>query len=262
MRLISLLVVVTIGVSCSSVDDEQSDLASGNDRTASPILESYAAAWRGEDEFPLEKAITLGIWVDGVGYTIRLANSGGEFFVIEPDMFDWGFETNLATLRKLDSGRLNALTAMGQARATDPIPLDIRLPDNFSEDFNVQGFFIPLTLHFWNREWPETIKFGEDQSRFVHGANTSVLIYDEGLRTAWYQLKPGMHINSNPVDQVNDFDTALVVTKGKFRGKIDGIEREFSEGETVLVPTGISHEFYADNDEYGEFIIMMWGDGA
>lgn len=262
MRLVSILIAIFIGISCSPFGSEPPESASASDRTTSTILKSYAESWKGDEEFLLEKAITLGIWIDGAGYTVNLTNDGGEFLAVEPDSFDWGFETDLATLQKLDSGNLNALTAMGQARATDPIPLNIRLPDNFSEDSDIRGFFIPLTLHFWNREWPETIKFGEGQSRFVHGANTSVLIYDEGLRSAWYQLKSGMHINADSADQLNDFDTALVITKGKFRGRIDGVEREFNEGETVLVPAGVSHEFYAEDDEYGEFIILMWGDGA
>ena len=262
MRFISLLIATAIGASCSLDESESSDSAGASDRTASQILESYAAAWKGDDEFLLEEAVTLGIWIDGAGYTVILTNDGGELLAVEPDTFDWGFETDLATLRNMDSGNLSALTAMGQARAEDPIPLNVKLPDNFSEDSDVRGFFIPLTLHFWNREWPETIRFGEGQTRFVHGANTSVLIYDEGLRTAWYQLKSGMHINADPEDQRNDFDTALIVTKGRFRGVIGGVEREFREGEMVLVPEGISHEFYAKDDEYGEFIILMWGDGA
>jgi len=271
MRLHLILAVTLFTCSCSPVDQDGTSVAntisSGNsvaksDRQVPAILESYAAAWRGAQEFQLREKTTLGIWVDGTGYTVILSNDGGVFVAGEPKQFDWGFETNLNTLQRLDSGSMNALTAMGQARASDPIPLDIRLPDSFSADADVRGYFVPLTLHFWNREWPETIKFGEGLTRFVHGANTTVLVYDEGLRSAWYQLKPGMHINSEPADQSNEFDSAVIIIRGHFGGKIDGAERVFNEGETVLIPAGISHEFYALDGEYGEFIILMWGDGA
>ena len=232
------------------------------DKTAERILHSYAEAWRGSEEFALKQPTVLGFFIDGEAYSITLNQNGGSLSVGEPDRFDWGFETDLQTLIELDSGRLNALTAMGQARADDPIPLSPKLPDNFSESGEIRSYYIPLMLHFWNREWPEAIPFGEGATRFVHGANTSVLVYDEGLRTAWYQIKPGMRINADPKDQTNDFDTAIIVTRGTFQGKLDGSERTFQEGETVLVPEGMTHEFYAQDSDYGEFIILMWGDGA
>lgn len=231
-------------------------------RSADEIVRAFAEAWRGEEEFRLNRPTTLGIWVDGEGYAVQLTNEGASFLATAPARFDWGFETELETLQRLDNGSLNALTAMGQARASDAIPLDLRLPDDFSEEELIRSYYIPLTLRFWNREWPETIPFGDGVTRSVHGANTTVLIYDEGLRSAWYQLKAGMHVNADPADQVNDFDSAIIVTRGYFSGVIGGTERAFREGETVIVPAGTSHEFFADENEYGEFIILMWGDGA
>ena len=150
---------------------------------------------------------------------------------------------------------------MGQARASDPIPLQPKLPDSFDAN-ELRSYHIPLLQSFWSRDWPETIPFGDGVTREVHGANTTVLIYDEGLRTAWYQLKPGMHINADPLDQINDFDTAIIVTRGQFTGNIGGVERLFREGETVRISEGITHEFYAGDHQYGEFIILMWGEGA
>jgi len=231
-------------------------------RPTATILKSYANAWRGKTEFELSSATILGVWIDGDGYTIEITNDGGTFSAGAPNHFDWGFETDRETLIKLDNRSFNALTAMGQARASDPIPLRIRLPDNFSAEGDIRHYFIPLTRHFWNREWPETIHFGEGTTRDIHGANATLLVYDDGLRTGWYQLKPGMHINSDLADQVNNFDSAIIVIKGHFSGKLNGIERVFQEGETVLVPEGMTHEFYASDEEYGEFLILMWGENA
>ncbi len=246
----------------SNQTNSSDSLGGTSERTISTILESFADAWRGTEEFRLGRPITLGIWVDDQAYTIHLSDSGGSFSVGEPPRFDWGFETDQMTLRRIDDGSLNALTAMGQARSSDPIPLDVRVPDDFSGAADIRSYYIPLTLHFWNRDWPETIRFGEGLTREVHGANTTVLIYEEGLRTAWYQLKSGMHINANPEDQTNEFATAIVVTKGRFSGRIGGEALLFQEGETVIIPAGVTHEFFADKSQYGEFVILMWGDGA
>lgn len=269
MRFLSSLILVAALAACAPQDGQPGsespptiDEPPASRRSAAAIVESFANAWRGEEEFHLGHPLTLGVWVDGEAYTVTLTDNGARFSAAEPAQFDWGFETDLDTLRRIDEGSLNALTAMGQARASDPAPMDVRVPDGFSEDEDVRGFYIPLTRQFWDREWPETIRFGEATSRRIHGANTTVLIYDEGLRTAWYQLKAGMHVNADPGDQVNDFDTAILITRGRFHGKIDGKERLFTEGETVVVPAGTRHEFYAGDDEYGEFVILMWGDAA
>ena len=225
------------------------------------ILGTYAAAWRGVEEFDLKAPYTIVFWVDGSVHTVRLDAHSAALSVGEPSSYDWGFETDLATLQAIHSGQMNALTAMGQARSSDPIPLQPKLPDNF-DGTQVRGHHIPLLQKFWNREWPETVPFGDGATRQIHGANTTVLIYDEGLRTAWYQLKPGMHINADPSDQVNTFDTAIIVTRGQFTGIVGGVARLFKEGETVRIPEGVTHEFHADPDQYGEFVIVMWGDDA
>lgn len=236
--------------------------ATVQDRSASKILDTYAKAWRGDKEFKLKYPTVLGFWIDEQAFSIRLDQDGATLIIGPPETFDWGFETDITTLQKLDSGVFNALTAMGQASADDPIPLRLRLPDSFSGSAEIRSYYIPLMLHFWNREWPETVPFGEGATRFVHGANTTVLVYDEGLRSAWYQLKPGMHINADSKDQVNEFDTAIIITRGSFHGKLNGIKRKFGEGETVLIPEGMTHEFFAEDGEYGEFIILMWGKKA
>ncbi len=231
------------------------------ERSALAILADFAAAWRGAEEHPLDEGATIAVWVDGEGYTVRLSDNGGRLATGAPAAFDWGYETDIETLRRIDAGSLNALTAMGQARASDPIPLRPRLPGPVDADA-IRGEFIPLTMRFWNRSWPETAAFGEGATRNVHGAETAVLVYAEGLRSAWYQVKPGMRVNADPQDQVNDFDTAIVVTKGEFSGKLDGVDRIFREGEIVFIPAGMAHEFYAGEKQYGEFIILMYGDGA
>jgi len=248
----------------SAIEQEMTRPAFGStfDGTdAQSILQTYVDAWRGDQEFPLDAPYTIAFWVDFVPYSIELTSTSGTLVNGQPVKFDWGFKTDLSTLMAISEGKMNALTAMGQARSSDPIPLTPKLPEGF-DAAKLRNYHIPLLQNFWSRDWPETIPFGDGVTREIHGANTTVLIYDEGLRSAWYQLKPGMHINADPSDQINNFDTAIVVTRGQFTGKIGGVERLFREGETVKIPEGVTHEFYSDDHQYGEFIILMWGEGA
>lgn len=261
--------VITLSLMTACVGKNQTQMTypvginnTAQDRSVSKILTTYAKAWRGDEEFKLKRPTVLAFWVNEQAFSIRLDHDGATLIAGPPETYDLGFETDITTLRKLDSGLLNALTAMGQARADDPTPLILRLPDDFSGSAEMRSYYIPLMLHFWNREWPEAVPFGEGVTRFVHGANATAFVYDKGLRSAWYQLKPGMHINADAKDQVNDFDTAIIITRGSFQGKLNGVKRKFNQGELVLIPEGMTHEFFAEDGEYGEFIILMWGKNA
>jgi mannose-6-phosphate isomerase-like protein (cupin superfamily) len=121
---------------------------------------------------------------------------------------------------------------------------------------------MPFIFHFWNRGRPEVIRFGTGSTRMVHGAEATILYYDRGLRTAWYQLDEGVHINANPRAQRNPFPSLFIATRGSAHARIDGIERRLREGEAVLVPAGMSHEFWTAPGECAEVILVMFGNGA
>src|SRR3546814_12023185 len=84
---------------------------------------------------------------------------------------------------------------------------------------------------------------GFGHGRQVHGGHAVPLYYGEGLRTAWYGLKPGMHVNREPGDQVNEFDSIFVILAGAVRARLDGREATLRKGESEFVPAGIAHEF-------------------
>lgn len=233
---------------------------------ARAILARYAQAWRGQAEMPLAETVVVGFSVRGPG--------GGEFHItLDPDgpaaLAEGAaaapsvvFETDIETLRRIDRGEWNALTAMGQARASDPIPLIPRFPEGFRWTPEARAFFLPLAFHFWNRGWPEVVQFGDGRTRRVHGGNATVLYYDRGLRTAWYQIEPGMHVNADPRDQTNPFPTIVVMTRGALQGRLGGHERELREGEMIFIPAGMTHEVWANENQYGEFLVLMFGEDA
>lgn len=242
-------------------------ISSANEQdSAEEILSRYAQAWRGKEEMDLREETVLAFWVRGDAggdYHIILPPEGpGRLLEDIPESYTFGFETDIDALRRIDRGEWNAFTAMGQARGSDRIPLVPKPPDGFEWTPENRGYFIPLFFHFWNRDWPERVLFGEGTTRPVHGANTTVFYYDRGLRTAWYQVKPGMHINADPKDQTNDFHTLVIMSRGAVTCKLGGIERLLQEGEAVFIPAGMRHEFWAKPDQYGEFIILMFGEKA
>lgn len=172
------------------------------------------------------------------------------------------YTLDLTTLKMLDRGEVNALTAMGRARDSDPAPMDIELMEGFQPGPEFFARFIPLTFHFWTRGFPETVDFGKQQSRNVHGANMVVLYYQKGLRSAWAQIEKGQHVNSDPNDQKNPFPSMIIGIRGKAMARIGGKELILKAGQLAFIPAGITHEAWNPYDEPAEIILLMFGEGA
>jgi quercetin dioxygenase-like cupin family protein len=71
-----------------------------------------------------------------------------------------------------------------------------------------------------------------------------------------------MHVNAEAKDQTNPFPSLFIFTRGAIQARLGGEERTCTEGEAVLVPAGMTHEFWARPDQYGELILIMFGEGA
>jgi hypothetical protein len=172
------------------------------------------------------------------------------------------YVTDRETLEKIDRGDMNALTAMGRARSTDPAPMDVSFTPGFQPTEDFLAAFLPLTFHFWTRGLPETVGFGPTAGREVHGATMVVLYYQKGLRSAWGQIRKGQRVNADPQDQVNPFPTMMIGLRGRAMAKVGGVEKVLEPGHMVFVPAGTAHEAWNPFDEPAEFIILMFGDGA
>jgi mannose-6-phosphate isomerase-like protein (cupin superfamily) len=106
------------------------------------------------------------------------------------------------------------------------------------------------------------IPFGDGLTRNVHGGNSAIFYYQQGLRTSWYQLEPGLHINRDEEEQVNPFPSLFIMTRGRIQARLGGTEMTLEEGHAVFVPAGMTHEFWAEEGQYGEFVLVMFGQGA
>jgi mannose-6-phosphate isomerase-like protein (cupin superfamily) len=234
---------------------------------ARAILKRYVDAWRGAEEMTLSETVVLGFEIEGTGggsYHVTIPPAGPAELAdgIPDSAYDVVFTTDIGHLRRLDRGELSALTALGRARMTDRTPLDFRFPPDFQLTPEAQGHLLRLTFHFWNRDWPEMIRFGDGLTRNVHGANSAVFYYQRGIRTAWYQVEPGMHVNRSEAEQTNPFPSLFIMTRGRIQARLGGKLVQFEEGHAVLVPAGMKHEFWAEEGQYGEFVLVMFGEGA
>lgn len=239
-------------------------------RTVEEILRSYVEDFRRDPAAaePMTFGIRLrgeseGVWqVTVAGKTEATGRYQVELRQGLPSASSVLYVLDLNTLRTIDRGEMNALTAMGKARASDPAPMDIEFMEGFRPEPDFIARLIPFTFHFWTRGFPEVVDYGKQYSREVHGANMVVFYYQTGLRSAWAQMEKGQHVNADPKDQTNPFPTMIIGIRGKAVAKIGGREVMMQEGQMVLIPAGVAHEAWNPNDDPAEIILIMFGEGA
>jgi mannose-6-phosphate isomerase-like protein (cupin superfamily) len=217
----------------------------------------------------LTESVTFGVRVDGEWWHIEADPATGtgsprvslnEGTPSEPTFF---FFMDSATLTKLDRGELNARTAMGRARHSDPVPMDIDPTDEgFVWTDSVSQQVDAVANHFFVRGQPEIVSFNRNASRVIHGAHAVLLYYYPGLRSVWYQVAPGQHINKEERDQSNPFPSLFIFLEGRGMARIGGVETEVVGGTSMLVRPGVRHEFWNPFGQPVEFILIMFGEGA
>jgi mannose-6-phosphate isomerase-like protein (cupin superfamily) len=253
------LAVVTLGFPGSAMAQNPEEVRA--------ILTRFAEDYRVDPT--LTEPVVFGVRVDGRWWTIRArpASAGSLAAVTvsdgRPSERTFFFFLDGETLRKLDQGKLNARTALGKARHSDPAPMDIDPTDRdvvWDSAFNRK--VNAIANHFWIRGTPEFLTFNRDASRVLHGANAVLLHYAQGLRSVWYQIETGQHINPDPRDQVNSFPSLFIFVNGNAKAKIGGVEMDIEGGTATLIRAGVSHEFWNPFEAPFEFILIMFGEGA
>jgi mannose-6-phosphate isomerase-like protein (cupin superfamily) len=218
-----------------------------------------------EDPFSKDFELTVGVQIKDVGeWYLEIA--GSKAIKLKPGPLTVPapyYITDMETLRRIDSGELGILTAMGRAKMTDPAPVDFGFANDYELTPDAMATLMPFTFHFWTKGQPEIVSFGElDQARVVHGAYATLFYYEKGLRSGYYRVEKDQHINADPTDQVNPFPTLFIFIGGALDSRIGGKEISIEGKQTILVPAGVAHEFWNPNDEPAEFIIIMFGEGA
>lgn len=204
-------------------------------------------------------AVTVGedVW------TIEATSAGATLSRGAPRIPTFSYKTDVKTLSAIAGGRMNGLTAMGQARSSDATPLTLEMLAGFRPGPEFRSIFLSTTSHFWSMGQPEVTRFGFDHARTIHGGEAVATYYEPGFRSAWYGILPGQHINADKRDQSNDFGSLFVIVKaGTARARIGGKEMELTDSTSIFVPAGMTHEFWNPGGKPAEMIMLAFGAGA
>lgn len=227
--------------------------------TTGDILERFAADYLEDPTFTRDW--TFGVLVEGEEWwTVAFDHAAGTYSVSpgEPSEPTFYYTSDRESLGKVDRGEMAALTGMAKAFSTDVTPMDIDLMEGAGFDPAILG----LTFHFWSRGLPERTNYLTAETRFTHGTNAGIIYYQPGFRSGFFHIEPGHHVNENPDSRTNPFPSMIVVTSGEVRARIGGEDTMVVEGDVILIPAGISHEFFNDGDEVAVGLLFMFGEGA
>lgn len=230
-------------------------------------LESYAADFI-NDPFltaPVEFGVRVGdeMYAVSVAPAAEGADARSTVSVGAPSAPSFYYTVeDSAWLAKVESGEINALTSMAKAFQSDPAPMDIEVMDGFQPDENFGAWIVPFTFHFWTRGMPEIVRFGPEMTRETHGANAGVFYYQPGLRSAWFDIRPGQHVNADEASRTNPFPSMMILTEGSVTAIIGGVETTFEPNTMMFIPAGVSHEFINETDAPAFGFLFMFGEGA
>jgi len=231
------------------------------------ILQRYVDDYRGD---PMLQDATFGIRIgDSERWYVVATRGTGDappsvtLHEGDPDAPTWYFQLEDAELlSKFDRGELAAGTSMAKAFTSDYAPMDVDAMDGFQPDESFMSVLMGTIFHFWSRGIPEVTRFNADVTRFTHGTDLVVLHYQPGLRSAWFSIKPGQHVNADERSRTNPFPSLVIVTRGKGMAKIGGKDTEIAEGQSIFIPPEVSHEFTNPSETPVEGILLMFGEGA
>ena len=207
-------------------------------------------------------AFSLELVVDGEGrWHVCFDGAGGADVAAGPaDAPVFRFSTDVSTFRRIATGDLVGMTAMGQATPDDPTPLDME-PGPGAEEFDdVRALFLQVAMHFFNPTLPGRVALGSDHARVVHGASVVGLFYREGLRSGWYRVDDGQRLNA-PGD-TNPFPQTFVVVAGSGRAKIGEEMVPVQAGNAYFIPPNSDHVVWPDEGGFVELVWIAWGEGA
>jgi len=260
-KILNLLLLLTITLQISFVfgqDDKDTEIRN--------ILDRFGQDYQNDLMFKTNQS--FGIEIDKIMWhgIAEVGNNNNPSIVtfkkgnpIEPTFY---YVTNLRTLKLLDEGKMNALTAGVKAFSTDYAPLDIEVMEGFSPSEDFVSVALSFTFHFWTRGIPEIIPIGQHFTRGTHGAQASILYYDKGIRSGYGYLHPGQHANEHPKSRSNPFSSMIILIKGSVIAKLNGIDHKIESGNAFFIPPEMTHEILNPFDEPAEFILLMFGEGA
>lgn len=235
--------------------------------SAQEILTGFAEDFTQDPYF--KGALRFGVEVGSEFYTLSIA-PGEDGAPAQADVragkptdpvFYFTLE-NKARLEQLHDGNMNALTMMAAAFSSDMTPMDVEVMDGFTPPENFGEWVVPFIFHFWTKGTPEIVAFTDQETRITHGANVGVFYYQSGFRSAWFDIRPGQHVNEDERSRENPFPSMFFLLKGEVTAVIGGERMSFTEGNMMFIPPGVTHQFINEGDTSAFGFLFMFGEGA
>ncbi|MGB5191308.1 cupin domain-containing protein [Robiginitalea sp.] len=190
--------------------------------------------------------------------------SNNEFELVNgsTDSYNISFSSTRDHYNKIFKGEMTAMTSMGQATSSDPIPLNFDIQKAITD--NATNDFLFVAQRFFNNTPYDLVKLGEEHARIVHGGLAIPIFYQRtegiGVRSAWYQINKGEQVNE-PGD-TNPFPQYFIITQGEGYAKIGNDTIVVKENEAYFIPPNSDHVFWNEGEEPIVYIFLAWGKGA
>ena len=193
---------------------------------------------------------------------VLFSNNQFELVQGSADSFNMSFSSTKEHYNKIFRGEMTAMTSMGQATSSDPIPLNFEIQKAISD--NATQDFLFIAQRFFNNTPYDLVKLGAEHARLVHGGLAIPIFYQRtegiGVRSAWYQINKGEQVNE-PGD-TNPFPQYFIITQGEGYAKIGNDTIVVKENEAYFIPPNSDHVFWNEREEPIVYIFLAWGKGA
>lgn len=170
-------------------------------------------------------------------------------------------------LQQLDRGEVTFGTLAGKAKQSDKVAVDADFMPGYTPDSRTPGgdfyqTFTRVSFHFWYRGDPEIVPFGKQRLRTIHGADSTALYYQPGLRTIWFSLKSGQHANRDGGEGVGPWTKLLIFVNGAGKVLIGDATVDVKAGDRVFVPPRAINQVWNDSATPLEGVLIIFGEGA
>lgn len=133
----------------------QITITNAQDTIIKDILERFSTDYLNDPMFTSNHSFGINIdnkmWNIEAVVATKVSPSSIRVSKGQPSSPTFYYETNIRTLKQLDKGEINALTAGVKAFSTDYAPLDIEAMEGFVPNQEFVGDVLSFTFHFWTK---------------------------------------------------------------------------------------------------------------
>jgi len=268
MRKNQIFIIIILLIGCSKQSRKLENTSAEKKDTKllelSYILDKWSDSFVSKIDSNYKASIKFKLTGTTNQYNVNISNNSYQIDSLEKtnDSINFTFESTLNHYNKIYNEEITAMTSMGQAYPTDPIPLKPKaikpITDNLINDF------LFFTQRFFNNTPYDRVNLSLKHSRVVHGGHAIPIFYQKtkniGVRSAWYQINKGEQVNE--IGDTNPFSQYFIINEGNGFAKIGSDTIIVKANEAYFIPPNHDHVFWNENEKSLIMIFLAWGEGA